>query len=184
MVLFKGKYRIPSARLKNWNYAAPGLYFVTVCTWQALCSLGTVRNQAVRLSPAGQIIAEEWQRTAQVRPNVGLDAWIIMPNHVHGILAIKYAVETPQVETPQPGGATTTNATHWKPGVLGAIIGQFKSRCTKRIWALGDTGFRWQARFYDHIIRTPQALANIRRYIENNPAQWENEKPALPDVWM
>jgi REP element-mobilizing transposase RayT len=116
------------------------------------------------LSPAGEIAVEEWQRTAVVRPNVVLDAWVVMPNHIHGILFL-------------------TNDARHDPGVaalhahsLGIIIGQFKGSCTRRIRASGDLGFAWQDRYYDHIIRSSHALERIQAYIYNNPTQWENDR--------
>jgi len=103
---FQDTYRIPSARLPGYDYRSPGWYHVVVCTRDRACTLGRVRNGIVGLSVAGCIVAEEWQRTPQIRPYVHLDAWIFMPNHVHVILGI--ASDTPaaaelsdsDVETP------------------------------------------------------------------------------------
>ncbi|MCX7840424.1 MAG: hypothetical protein N2559_13375, partial [Anaerolineae bacterium] len=95
------------------------------------------------------------------------------------------------VETPCRGVSTTTTTTTtmaasaaWKSNSLGAIIGQFKSVCTKRIWRAGYRDFAWQARFYDHIIRNERALNRIRAYIANNPARWELDRNNLENVWM
>jgi hypothetical protein len=105
MTLFKGKYRVESTRLRGWDYASAGWYFVTLCTRNRECVWGEVVNGAVRLSPMGEIVAEEWRKTEQIRANVALDEWVIMPNHVHGIIVIKNnpIVETPHVETPRRG---------------------------------------------------------------------------------
>ena len=130
MTLFKDKYRIESTRLKRWDYSAAGYYFVTICTKDRLCFFGDVSNGEMILSPIGDVVAEEWQKTAQIRPNVTMDEWVIMPNHVHGIIVIQ---ETPRpVETPRRGVSTASNPA-WKANSLGSIVNQIKSICTKRI---------------------------------------------------
>ena len=98
MTLYKDKYRIESTRLKDWDYSRDGYYFVTICTQDKKCFFGDVIDEKVRLSAIGEIAADEWQKTAQIRNNVSLDAWIIMPNHLHGIVIINNNNE-PHVET-------------------------------------------------------------------------------------
>ena len=88
MTLYKNKYRIESTRLKDWDYSRDGYYFVTICTQDKKCFFGDVIDEKVRLSAIGEIVADEWQKTAQIRKNVSLDTWIIMPNHLHGIVII------------------------------------------------------------------------------------------------
>ena len=88
MTLYKDKYRIESTRLKDWNYSRDGYYFVTICTQDKKCFFGDVIEEKVRLSTIGEIVADEWQKTVRIRKNVSLDAWIIMPNHLHGIVII------------------------------------------------------------------------------------------------
>ena len=87
-MFFKEKYRIPSTRLAVRDYSSPGQYFVTLCTKGHACFFGTVQEDRVIRSKAGEIVAEEWQRTAALRRNVTLDEWQIMPNHLHGIIVI------------------------------------------------------------------------------------------------
>jgi putative transposase len=118
------------------------------------------------LSPVGQIVAEEWQRTSEVRPNVTLDEWIVMPNHLHGILVIS--------ETPLRG--VSTGDTRLAAGSLGVIVGQVKSMSTKRIREEGAADFGWQSRFYDHIVRSNESLQRIRRYIRSNPMKWAEDR--------
>ena len=186
------KYRVTSARLQSWDYAASGWYFVTLCTRERKCFFGDVVNEKVQLSTAGEIVSEEWQKTEQIRSHVALDHWVLMPNHLHGILIIK-PVETlrhsPTVETPRwgvssalPPSVTQQSSQNVRPKFrlrahsLGAIIGQFKSICTKRIREAGLRDFSWQSRFYDHIIRNDKSLNDIREYIANNPLKWELDK--------
>ncbi len=88
MTLYKNKYRIESTRLKGWDYSRDGYYFVTICTQDKKYFFGDIVDEKVRLSAIGEMVADEWQKTAQIRKNVSLDTWIIMPNHVHGIVVI------------------------------------------------------------------------------------------------
>ena len=119
-----------------------------------------------------------------------LIAWCVMPNHVHGIIVI---TETPNragvvVETSRRGVSTTTttapNAPRLRAGSLGAIIGQIKSVCTKRIRAAGYADFAWQPRFYDHIIRDDASLHRIRRYIAHNPGGWQQDRNNPANLYM
>ena len=138
----------------------------------------------------GEIVKDEWLKSAIVRNNIRLDEWIIMPNHIHGIIIIEDApVETGRwaVSTSNSHQAISTSNTHRAlsphinnnknqyrtkiliPNSIGSIIGQFKSVCTKKIRNRGHKYFKWQHRFYDHIIRDEHELQNIRVYIRSNP---------------
>ena len=98
MVLFRQKYRIESTRLKGWDYSDSGYYFVILCTKDRVCYFGRILNSQVILSDVGQIVSEERQEIEEKRDNVKLDSWIIMPNHIHGIIVITKKCEYP-VET-------------------------------------------------------------------------------------
>jgi len=174
MRLFKGKYRVESARLRGWDYSTAGSYFITVCTKGLKCFLGEVVDNQVYLSSVGQIVAEEWQRTEEIRPRVKLDEWVVMPNHLHGIIILEgdRGVEA-GVETPRRGVSTLPAL---KSNSLGSIIGQFKSVCTKRIRGAGVESFTWQSRFYDHIIRDERSLDEVRQYIAHHPLKWELDR--------
>ena len=189
MERYKGKYRIPSTRLSGWDYTSPGYYFVTIVTHRRLPFFGEILDGTMRLTSIGKIVAEEWQKTPQIRPNVLLDEWVVMPNHIHGIIVITSPVETPRrgvstpdrgVSTPDRGVSTpdrgVSTPTQWKPGTLGTIINQFKSVCTKRIRGGGNPEFAWQSRFYDHIIRDERSMQHIRSYINANPFQWVDDE--------
>ncbi len=192
--LFKERYRIQSTRLPGWDYTASAYYFVTICTFNREPMLGTIVNGKVVLTPAGEIADEQWRQTAVVRANILLDEYVIMPNHIHGILAIKANenVETSRQDVSNhlsPQKDTAPNRTkapkaRLAAGSLGAIIGQFKSVCTKRIRQSSLSDFSWQTRFYEHIIRNDDSLHQIQRYIADNPLKWklENEMPA--NLWM
>ncbi len=185
-VRFKNRYRVDSTRLRGWDYGSVGWYFVTVCTRDRRCWLGDVVDGRMRLSQTGATVAEEWRNTAKVRPNVVLDAWVVMPNHLHAILEItpdNTSSPTPPVETTRwvvssPQRAPSPTRLH--PNTLGSIIGQFKSVCTKRIRAHSPNDFAWQRGFYDRIIRSDKALDNTRRYIAANPSRWDTNKQNPP----
>jgi putative transposase len=149
MTLYKNKYRIESARHPNWNYSANGWYFITICTHDRQHFFGTIQNGTMQLSSIGQIVAEEWQKTAMIRPYVVLDEWVVMPNHFHAIVGIQ---NTGRLELPDSPDDTvetfrrnvSTGVSRLQPKSLGSIVGQFKSICTKRIWANGCPEFAWQ----------------------------------------
>src|ERR671933_2524016 len=202
MTLYKNKYRIESARCPNWDYTSNGYYFVTICTQNREDFFGDVVADRMQLSPVGKIVAEEWQKTAQIRSYIELDEWVIMPNHLHGIIMIKNQPPPPLVETPRCGisqqatfhpeetfqrnvsTTTRTAKSRLKPKSLGSIIGQIKTACTKRIWEAGFDDFEWQNRFYDHIIRDDESVHYIREYILNNPLKWELDKNNPANLYM
>ena len=195
MTLYKNKYRVESARLKNWDYTSPGFYFVTLCTRGRECFFGDVVNDVMQLSSAGQIVAEEWMKTESVRANVKMDAWVVMPNHVHGIVQITHRIELPpaetshDVETLRRNVSTNRNVSTEAPSrlqanSLGAILGQIKMQCTKQIRAVGVTDFGWQERFWDEVMWDERGLTRVREYIENNPANWLNDRDKPAGLWM
>lgn len=161
MTLFMGRYRVESNRLPGWDYAGPGWYFITICTRNRAPVLSEVRDGRVHLTPIGRIVAEEWKRAEVVRDNVALDEWVVMPDHLHGL--VRLTRRGPRVLC-DPGPPSRL-----RPGSIGAILGQFKSVCTKRIRAAGYPTFAWQAGYHDDVIRDAHHLAAVRRYIANNP---------------
>jgi len=189
MALFKGKYRIESARLKGWDYASPGWYFVTICTRQMEPFFGDVVDGEMQLSPVGKAARAFWAEIPDHHPNVELDEYVIMPNHMHGIVVIKEpAVETPptaNVETP-PTVETRYIASLQRPDSasaaksrgrsLSVIIGTYKAAVTRWAGWNGWPDFAWQPRFHDHIIRDEGSLRRIQHYVVNNPAQWEVDR--------
>lgn len=160
-----GIYQNQSRRLRHWDYSTPGGYFVTICTHLREPFFGEIDNGEMCLTPTGEIVKEEWERSVSLRKSVDLDEYVIMPNHFHGIIILKQAVGT---------GVQRSEET--KSLSLGTIIGQFKSACTRRIRANLDKDFAWQSRFYDHVIRDEIDLQRIRQYIRENPLKWELDK--------
>ncbi|MFL6291829.1 MAG: transposase [Thermoanaerobaculia bacterium] len=158
-LLFRNRFRVPSTRLRGWDYRWPGVYAVTICVKGRVCCLGEVVEEDVALSPIGVIVAEEWLAIPRTHPQVILDEWIIMPDHVHGILTFQ-AQECPAPENGLPAGS------------LGAVVGQFKQRTTKRIRARRRPDFFWQERYFDQILRREDDLESYRAYIRENPSRW------------
>ena len=173
-----------SVRLKDYDYASVNGYFVTVCTHNRECLLGEVVDGKMRLSAYGEIAKDEWLKTASVRPNVVLDAFVVMPNHLHGIIIIfaKNVGATRRVALPEgQRNVLVRRPTGPQSASIGAIVGQFKSIVTKRInERRGTPGLPvWQRNYHEHILRDGE-LDRIREYIRNNPIQWEidSENPA------
>ena len=182
--LFQNKYRIKSTRLKHWDYSSNGAYYVTICTKDREQFFGEIINGKMKLSEIGKIVEHEWKQTCEIRKNVELDEYVIMPDHMHGILFIENALHP--VETPRRGVSTRhiLNPHHnpeWKPNSLGSIICQFKSICTKRIYAIGFPNFVWQTRFHESIVQNEKHLNAIRKYIINNPLKFESDKNLHPN---
>jgi putative transposase len=186
-MLYKNKYRIESARLKNWDYSTEGCYFVTICTQGRNHYFGGIDNGAMMLSEIGKIAEQFWGEIPNHFPFVHLDEWVIMPNHVHGIVVIDKSITTNNMElkkTADPVAAATVAAvvetpklgvsTDWKPGTIGVIINQYKRICTIQSRKTNPK-FAWQPRFHDHIIRNNDELTRIQEYIVNNPANWDND---------
>jgi REP element-mobilizing transposase RayT len=161
-LLFRKRYRIPSAWYPGWDYRWAGIYSVTICTRGRIRCLGDVVEGQVDLSPLGVIVAEEWLKIPCHHPRVHLDEWIIMPDHMHGILVFHERTPDQRSDTSCPRAQS-----------LGTVIGQFKSDVTKRIWwNLKRSEFAWQPRFHDVILRKPADLERLRAYIRDNPARW------------
>jgi REP element-mobilizing transposase RayT len=188
-----------SIRLKEYDYANANWYYVTICTQGKEHLFGKVINNKVVLNSFGKIVQEEWLRTKEIRKNVDLDYYIIMPNHIHGIIIIEYNANelninggrdtmhrnnfnvgatrrVAQNNTPNNNiGASHRLAPTIQPNSLGSIIGQFKSICTKRIKSISDYPHQsiWQRNYFEHIIRNDEDLYRIRKYIRQNPLKWQ-----------
>ncbi len=197
MNLNQQKLHRRSIRLKGFDYTQPGAYFITIVTSQREEIYGEISNGEMRLNQLGEIVRAEWLKTMDIRPNVELheDEFVMMPNHLHGIIWIVGAtrwvaprgvVPVPFREAPPCGGrvAPTTNGSRiLEAGSIGAIMAQFKSISAKRINALrGTPGIPvWQRNYFEHIIRDEIEFGTIRNYIQDNPLKWQEdqENPAL-----
>jgi putative transposase len=189
-------YKRRSIRLQDYDYSQPGEYFVTICTYNHECMFGEIVGEEMRLNKLGKIVQEEWLRTAEIRKDVQMDSFVVMPNHIHGIVVLPEPVGancySPQnchstfvnsQNNPSDKGAyidTPLRKTKFcsPSGTIGAIIRGFKSVSTKRINILRNSPRQpiWQRNYYEHIIRDEKELQNIRDYIVNNPIKWFSDK--------
>ena len=175
MEKYQNKYRIPSARLQTWNYGSNAPYFVTICTHGRECFFGNIVETpklgvSNTLSPIGQLAQKYWAEIPNHFPFVKLGAFVVMPNHVHGIIIIDNPANTPNlgdisVQTPKLGVCTK----------LGTIINQYKRAVTIGARHINPV-FAWQSRFHDHIIRDDRSFHNISNYINRNPQNWKGDK--------
>jgi REP element-mobilizing transposase RayT len=171
-------------RLKDFDYSQPGAYFVTICVRNKRCLLGSIADSEMRLSRYGLMAAESWEWLSSAYKYVVLDAWTIMPNHLHGIIFINQ---------PCRGGSRAAPTSEFKIKPLGQIIGAFKSISTKQInihQQMPGIPF-WQRGFHEHVIRHEESLIRIRDYIATNPLRWEldRENPQATgnddfDAWL
>jgi len=186
VTLFANKYRIESARLKNWDYSSPGYYFITICTKNRECLFGEIVNGKIVPNKYGEILENCWNDLPNHYPNLKLDQFVVMPNHVHGIIIIEYnnntidyqgvPVETglKPVSTGTPGTPGTSVKTHG----LFEFIRALKTFSARRINEHRQTPGTsvWQTRFHDHIIRDDDELNRIRKYIIENPSNWKMDE--------
>jgi REP element-mobilizing transposase RayT len=160
MTKFQNFFRIESARLPAWDYSNPWWYYITICTKNHIEHFGKIENNCVELNFVGIIVEECWQNIPLHFPNVQLDYFVIMPNHIHGIVILEEKsrdvacnVSTNKMSVISP-----------KKGSLSTVIRSFKSATTRRIRESNIQDFNWQTRFYDRIIRNEKELFNIRKY--------------------
>jgi len=162
-------YHRRSIRLKKFDYSSPGAYFVTVVSYKRANIFGSITCGEVLLSQSGEIAKNTWREIPIHFPYVTIDTYVIMPNHLHGIINIVEATHA----SPLPVNIRQP---------LGVIIGSFKSAATKRIHRAGLLKHKqiWQRNYYDHIIRDDNDYEQIYEYIESNPINWEfdHENPA------
>ena len=187
--LFRNKYRIPSARAPWWDYGRDAAYFVTICTKDREHYFGEVVGNEMQLTEIGQIAYDRWHQIPVHFPSVRLDAFVVMPNHVHGIVVITNSVDSVEtlhdVQTlhatslppPPPNKNEKMAAISPQPGSLSTIIRSYKSAVSKDARAI-HADFAWQTRFHDHIIRTDDSFQRIKNYILSNTLLWH--QPSNP----
>jgi putative transposase len=173
-----------SIRLKGYDYTQPGAYFVTLVTHERMPLFGEIVNGEMRLNDIGRVAERCWLDIPSHFPHVALDAFVIMPNHVHGILWI---VESPP-ETPEmpemvgaknfspPPSPSSTERPCGTSKTIGSVIRGFKIGVTKWVRQNTDIYIVWQRNYYEHIIRNERALNAIRQYIIENPRRWQMDR--------
>ena len=174
---YKGRYRIESARLKNWDYGWNAAYFVTICTHGREHYFGDIIDGRMQLSEIGHLANKYWSEIPKHFPFVELDSFVVMPNHVHGIVIINKPNDERYVETQNFASLPSESRNKFGPQSknLASIIRGFKIGVTKNARII-NADFAWQSRFYDHIIRNDESLERIRDYIINNALRWNEDK--------
>ncbi len=196
---FQNKYRIESARLHNWDYRSDGSYFITICSKNREHFFGDIQNGKMVLTEIGQLAIQFWKEIPDHFPSIELGNFVIMPNHVHGILTIhgynkniiwdgNKPLSLSIEETLQCNISTIDNDGNDsksknekmskispKPGSISTIIRSYKSVVSKHSKKF-NSNFAWQSRFHDHIIRNQNSFYVIQKYISNNPINWENDR--------
>jgi putative transposase len=196
-------HRRPNLRLRDYDYTLAGAYFVTIRTHGRACLLGSVADGQMRISPLGRSAVSCWCGLLEHFPTVTLDAFVVMPNHLHGIILLKDIDEHEAFVPAQPGeaclaptdnsvvgegqgasaagGVQPSQETGKRPK-LDTIVAAFKSAATRTArQKSGAPDLRlWQRTYYEHDIRNEAALARIRQYIEDKPAKWalDRDNPA------
>ena len=159
------KHRKPN-RLKNYDYSSGGYYFVTTCVYKRENSFGYIENGKMILNQYGKIIEKCYMDLINHYQNCSLDKFVIMPNHIHGIIVVQ------NINQPVGNGLKPFPTKY----SLSEIIRGFKTFSSRRIHELGLDSFKWQKSFYDHIIRDEYSLFKIRKYIKDNPINWDVDR--------
>lgn len=173
-------------RWDGYDYQSDGLYFVTICTHERKHLFGSVDGEVMTLNNLGLLVEEEWWRSGKIRREITLGTFIIMPNHLHGIVQIAHPEGRDIAPTPIGGGSerrTPCAPTLRPPRSLGSFIAGFKSATTKRINdERGTSGARvWQRNYYDHVVRGDDDLARIEHYMATNPERWSLDRGSLDE---
>ena len=160
-----------SIRLKEYDYTQSGAYFITICTYNREFLFGNIIDGTMRLNEFGLLVESEWLKTAEIRGNVSLDEYVVMPNHIHGIIIINRRGMGHRAPTKESFGKPL-------PGSIPTIIRSFESTVTKQINKIRRTPGSpiWQRNYYEHVIRDEEELGAIRRYINENPLNWDLDR--------
>lgn len=175
-----------SIRLKGYDYRSNGAYFITLCTENRRHLFGSILNAELVPTPAGKIAEDRWFALPDHHPGLVLDAFVVMPDHIHAIIVLDRPAPPEPTKKAHPfleqqpdrvivaNAASPTRPNGAPSGSLGAIVGSYRSSVTRHINALHGTpgASVWQRDYWEHIIRDDRALFYIRRYIKNNPANW------------
>lgn len=187
-----------SIRLKGYDYSQEGLYFITICVKDRECLFGKIENGEMILNELGNIADNFWMEIPKHYPQIELHEYVVMPNHLHGVIEIittdnatggvvgtRHGVSLPDTTDNTVGtshGMSLQHQSHdrkfGKPitGSISTIINQYKSSVKRWCNKNGHEYFQWQSRFHDHIIRSADDYLKISNYIVNNPAKWQEDK--------
>ncbi len=174
-------HRRKSIRLQGYDYSQAGAYFITVCTHNRVPLFGEIVDGVMVLNTAGQIVEKCWCAIPEHFPQVTLDEFVVMPNHVHGIITIGTTVGAndylpqPSDETPTQSNETPQPLQHGTSRTIGSMVRGFKIGVTRWFRANTDIHAVWQRNYYEHIIRHEDAYLKIAEYIQTNPQRWDTD---------
>ena len=174
---YRNKYRIPSTRLQNWDYGWNAAYFITICTDHHTCFFGDIMEGAMYLSNIGVLADVFWHEIKHHAQNIELGDFVVMPNHVHGILVLNGndAAERPSGNEIPDKTIGQRRFQNQGRNSISSIVGAYKSAVSKHAHRLGFD-FEWQDKFYEHIIRDDEDFQRIHYYIINDPSNWSVDK--------
>ena len=162
-------------RLRNWDYSSAGIYYITICCYEKHCYLGSIKNNNVILSEIGAISSSYWLEIPSHFPHAQLDEFIIMPNHIHGLIIIDNSLPDQNITIQNSETGPKNKINRFSQPIknsVSVIINQYKSSVTRWCNKNGFKNFQWQTRFYDEILHNEIALEKVREYIRNNPSNW------------
>jgi putative transposase len=166
-------------RLRKWDYSSEGVYFITICCYNMEIFLGSIDKHRVQLSDIGKTASKFWLEIPLHFPHARIDEFVIMPNHIHGIIILDYSLLSPEKRvTLHSTGKPNKNINRFsKPlqNSISVIINQYKSSVKRWCNQNGLKEFKWQPRFYDQILRTEKSIDAVREYIHLNPLNWTND---------
>lgn len=170
---FQNRYRIQSNRLSGWDYSNEGAYFLTICTYCRECLFGEIVDHDMIMNDYGLLVQREWLYSGQLRSEIILGSYIVMPNHFHAIVHIVSDNDGDGSPVETHGRASL----HRQPKSISSLMAGFKSGVTKQINIMRGTPNKkvWQANYYDHIIRNDGEYRRIIDYIEMNPVCWQSD---------
>lgn len=176
MTLFQNKYRVESNRLRGYDYSSIGAYFITICTIDRGHFFGEIFDAEMVLNPLGKYTHQCWTDIPQHFPFVTIDEFVVMPNHVHGIIIITEETNNhSSLQSSDPLSSPSPVPFRSPSKTVGSIVRGFKIGVTK--WARQNSNIHdiWQPNYHDRIIKNERALNAIRNYIRNNPRKWMGE---------
>jgi putative transposase len=159
------------------------MYFVTICTRDRECLFGALTDDEVRLNDGGRLASVAWKELPSRFPTVSLDSFVVMPNHIHGIITVGAQFIAPDsVQFIAPASAPYNHVGIAQEGAmnraptLGEIIRTYKAVSTRMIRQTANLEFAWQRNYYEHVVRNEESLNRIRQYILENPARWAMDR--------